>query len=358
MYDASCEWAYAKINVVVVVDMAGPARPKILLVTIISWHISLAEYAPASAQEATRSNYVAETGSSRHRSQRRPGVGELGRRPGASSAGTPADETSSLFSLGNRHPNVSDSEDVSDRDDQKHAAAHLGLQLVERIDKHVVGFLQPHELTNHQLEVRRVGAGPNLKEPRQAVRAELRQAGQSDRPIHRHADPAAPDVAVGHVDGARLREEGDGGGAVAARHALRPRQERVVDERADGAALRSLVPEEVGQRGGARGLEAGQVGGDVAALAEAAAVESVRDGGEADRRARGGVGRAGGEDEAGDGQRGAQAVERQALGELEHGVDVALARVRQEQHVAAGLHLVVQLAGVGVGVHGWRLAAE
>ena len=56
-------------------------------------------------------------------------------------------------------------------------------------------------------------------------------------------------------------------------------------------------------------------------------------------------------------QRGAQAVERQALAELEHRVDVALARVRQEEHVAAATAGGCPLAvAAGVGTHGRAFA--
>jgi hypothetical protein len=94
----------------------------------------------------------------------------------------------------------------------RRSAAHLRLQLVDGVDKNIVGLLQPLELPKHHLEVRRVRAGPDPEEPRQGLRLERRQPGQIHHGarLHRRAYPAGPRVPVRHVHGARLREERGG----------------------------------------------------------------------------------------------------------------------------------------------------
>jgi len=148
-------------------------------------------------------------------------------------------------------------------------------------------------------------------------------------------------------------------------HPLRPRQERVVHQRAHRPPLRRLGPEELahGLRPGR--LQPGRVRLDPAGLAVAAAVAAVGDGGDVDGASRGRLA-ALAEHEPGHGQsasvaavrdggdadgvsgarlavaeheprRGERAphapVRREALTELEDRVDVALARVREQEDV-------------------------
>ena len=118
------------------------------------------------------------------------------------------------------------------------------------------------------------------------------------------------------------------------RDARRPRQERVVHEHAHGAAPLRLGPEERVQGLGPGRLQPAQVRADAAGLAEAAAVAAVRDGGDADGVAGGRLALA--EREPRRGERAPDAAARgEALAELEDRVDVALARVREQEDVDA-----------------------
>ena len=120
-------------------------------------------------------------------------------------------------------------------------------------------------------------------------------------------------------------------------HPLRPRQERVVHQRAHRPPLCRLGLEELAHGFGPGRLQPGRVRLDPAGLAEAAAVTAVGDGGDVDGASRGRLA-ALAEHEPGHGQSAPDAAVRgEALAELEDRVDVALARVREQDNVDAVL---------------------
>ena len=121
-------------------------------------------------------------------------------------------------------------------------------------------------------------------------------------------------------------------------HPLRPRQERVVHQRAHRPPLCRLGLEELAHGFRPGRLEPGRVRLDPAGLAEAAAVAAVGDGGDVDGAARGRLLATLAEHEPGHGESAPDAAVRgEALAELEDRVDVALARVREQEGVDAVL---------------------
>jgi hypothetical protein len=214
---------------------------------------------------------------------------------------------------------------------------HLGLDVMEGVDEHLVGFLQPLELPYGCLKEHGTPVRPR-RERRHAVGAQL-DAKQSAREHiaavrHRQRQTPRPHLTVDEVHGARLRQERRGRHASLLRHPPRPRQVRVVHQHADRSALPRLRRDEVRQRLGAHGLETAPVLRGVGTRGRAAVVKAVGDGCHPEWLA---GRRGGGEHVPGGDERGAQAVVGQAAAELEQRVGVALpARVRQQQDVRAG----------------------
>lgn len=200
----------------------------------------------------------------------------------------------------------------------------------------MVGRVQAVELVRQQVQVRGVVAGIGQERRHVARHEPRRQPGQvyGLPGGERRPDPSGERVRVRHVYRAGLREKRRGRRAVARRHAPRPRHERVVHHHAHGAALLRLGAEERGHGLRPDRLQPGQVRVRAAGLRDAAAVAAVRDGGDADG-ARGRV-VALAQDEPGRGERAPDAGARgEALAELEHRVDVALAWVRKQEDVDA-----------------------
>ena len=212
----------------------------------------------------------------------------------------------------------------------------------------MVGHLEALALPQQEVKVGGAAGRRRGEERGEVGRLELRgHAGQRRRRRRRgegELHPPRPRVRVRHVHRARLREERRARRAVAPRHGRRPRQERVVHHGAHGPALAGLPAEELVQSGRPGRLEAGQVGALVAELVVAAGGAAGGVGGDVDAAAAAAGGRrraaAGVEQGARDGEGAPDAaVGGEALAELEQRVDVALRRVREEQHVDAAIRI-------------------
>lgn len=212
------------------------------------------------------------------------------------------------------------------------SSSHLRFQFIEGIDDDFVDLLQVLELVEHQLRVRRVNTERVRQERRQVLRLQPWQPWQFQILSYWQLHQPRLHVVVNEVHGGALSEKGGGGDTIPPPDLTGPRQKGVEHEEPDGAPGLRLGVEQVVESGGAEALEGVQVGRNRGNLGEACAVATVGDGGEADG-AGGGAGVA--EDEAGGDEGGGAAMGSEALGELEHGVNVALARVGKQKYVAA-----------------------
>jgi hypothetical protein len=194
----------------------------------------------------------------------------------------------------------------------------------------VVDGVEAHELAQQQLQVRRA-----LVRHRQECRQVLWFQPGWQQHGWKLLHPSSLGVLVRHVNGGRLREEARGLGAAPPRHAGSPGlQECVVHHRAYLPALLRLRAEQLVEGARPGGLQTGQVGRDVAAgLQEPGVVEAIGDLGEVDGAGARilalaqEVGRY--RERAPDAAAGVGSGE--ALTQLEHRVDVALARVWQQE---------------------------
>ncbi|BAS88085.1 Os04g0204150, partial [Oryza sativa Japonica Group] len=216
---------------------------------------------------------------------------------------------------------------------------YLWLEVSEGVDENVVIVLQSGELLDRLLtegwgqlwrrDERRHIVGPQL-DAEHTPRVQTARV----RRRHRQRQPPRAHLPVDEVDGARLRQERNGGHAGGARHAARPRQVRVVHQHARRPPRARLGEEELRQRRRPVSLQGAEVLPGVRERGHAAGVvEAVGDGGHAEGVPRW---RRGGEHVLRGDEGGAEAVVREAAPELEHRVGVALRRrERQQEHLPA-----------------------
>lgn len=212
---------------------------------------------------------------------------------------------------------------------EEEAFPHLDLQHVERVEENPVVLLQIELVDRHGRE-REVGAFPESQGrelwPRQG-RQEGSGAGDTASGLGDVEHPLV-DVVVDGAHRARLRREGRRGQAVHLGHLDGPRHDGVVDHAGEGTARSGVLVDQLRQGAGADVRESQEVGLEAGSGGEAAPVVAIGYGREADGA---GLSGEGVEDEVGCDEGGLGALGGQPLRKLEHGADMALAGVGENE---------------------------